>query len=244
MNAIDLRRRRAKLKRLTTDDRERMMRSRALPADFDTTQALHSPFSTPNPNMTVPTVSSATFPAFDNGTATRHLSLDTARRAPAYHTYYSTYPSASAVTPALGTGFAFTPPQSATETMSPGSAVSHFSAVNYQTQESPRRPVVGMPYANQASYASHTPQIPPRLQTHGRITRTGGDVAGSPLRSSMSYGAGADIVSEIRPERSNSLSDQASYTHERPRPSRSNTTSSVASSGPYGLGFSCKYYYQ
>ncbi|KAI7117659.1 hypothetical protein KC352_g33750, partial [Hortaea werneckii] len=36
--------RRAKLKRLTTDDRERMMRSRALPADFDMTQALHSPF--------------------------------------------------------------------------------------------------------------------------------------------------------------------------------------------------------
>ena len=36
--------RRAKLKRLTSDDRQRMMQSRALPDDFDMTQALHSPF--------------------------------------------------------------------------------------------------------------------------------------------------------------------------------------------------------
>ncbi|KAI9847037.1 MAG: hypothetical protein M1838_001077 [Thelocarpon superellum] len=35
--------RRAKLKRMTSDDRERMMRSRALPEHFDTTQALRSP---------------------------------------------------------------------------------------------------------------------------------------------------------------------------------------------------------
>ncbi|KAL9041457.1 MAG: hypothetical protein Q9214_004104, partial [Letrouitia sp. 1 TL-2023] len=36
--------RRAKLKRLTTDDQERMLKSRALPEGFDTTQALHSPY--------------------------------------------------------------------------------------------------------------------------------------------------------------------------------------------------------
>ncbi|KAL9614885.1 MAG: hypothetical protein Q9167_000627 [Letrouitia subvulpina] len=36
--------RRAKLKRLTTDDQERMLKSRALPAGFNTTQALHSPY--------------------------------------------------------------------------------------------------------------------------------------------------------------------------------------------------------
>lgn len=39
--------RRAKLKRLTSDDRERMMRSRALPDDFDMHQTLHSPFKNP-----------------------------------------------------------------------------------------------------------------------------------------------------------------------------------------------------
>ena len=37
--------RRAKLKRLTSDDRERMLKSRALPDDFDMTQALHSPYT-------------------------------------------------------------------------------------------------------------------------------------------------------------------------------------------------------
>lgn len=36
--------RRAKLKRLTTNDRERMLKSRALPDDFDTTQVLRTPF--------------------------------------------------------------------------------------------------------------------------------------------------------------------------------------------------------
>jgi hypothetical protein len=36
--------RRAKLKRLTSDDRERMMLSRALPVHFDTAQTLHPPY--------------------------------------------------------------------------------------------------------------------------------------------------------------------------------------------------------
>ncbi|KAL2803230.1 hypothetical protein BJX63DRAFT_78602 [Aspergillus granulosus] len=36
--------RRAKLKRLTSNDRERMLKSRALPDDFDTTQVLRTPF--------------------------------------------------------------------------------------------------------------------------------------------------------------------------------------------------------
>lgn len=36
--------RRAKLKRLTSDDRERVLKSRALPDDFDMAQALHSPY--------------------------------------------------------------------------------------------------------------------------------------------------------------------------------------------------------
>ncbi|KAF7718613.1 Homeobox transcription factor [Penicillium ucsense] len=45
--------RRAKLKRLTTNDRERMLKSRALPDDFDTTKVLRTPFESksiiPNP---------------------------------------------------------------------------------------------------------------------------------------------------------------------------------------------------
>ena len=43
--------RRAKLKRLTNDDRERMMRSRALPEDFKFTQSLQSTYEEPTQSM-------------------------------------------------------------------------------------------------------------------------------------------------------------------------------------------------
>ena len=215
------------------------MRSRALPADFDTTQALHSPFSTSNPSMTAPVASTATFPSFNNSTGMRPLSLDTMRRPSDYEAYYPKYPTTSTATPALGGSYAFTPPQSATDTMSPGSAAGQVSNVNFHTQESPRRTVGGLPYGAQPSFATPANTVPPRLHIHDRVTRVGADVAGSPLRSSMSYGMGANIVSETRTERSSSLSDHA-YTHERPQRSRSNTASSMTGAGPYGLGFSCK----
>lgn len=44
--------RRAKLKRLTTNDRERMLKSRALPDDFDTTQVLRTPFESKSTGQT------------------------------------------------------------------------------------------------------------------------------------------------------------------------------------------------
>lgn len=49
------------MKRLTSDDRERMMRSRALPENFDTTQALHSPLQD-YPRMGVQMVSPTSCP--------------------------------------------------------------------------------------------------------------------------------------------------------------------------------------
>ena len=49
--------RRAKLKRLTNDDRERMMRSRALPEDFNFTQSLQSTYEEPTPSMGLTTAS-------------------------------------------------------------------------------------------------------------------------------------------------------------------------------------------
>lgn len=49
-NAQVLLTRRAKLKRLTSNDRERMLKSRALPDDFDTTQVLRTPFGSKGPS--------------------------------------------------------------------------------------------------------------------------------------------------------------------------------------------------
>lgn len=52
--------RRAKLKRLTSNDRERMLKSRALPDDFDTTQVLRTPFEgKPSSDGPVSAISSA-----------------------------------------------------------------------------------------------------------------------------------------------------------------------------------------
>ncbi|KAJ5731114.1 uncharacterized protein N7483_005622 [Penicillium malachiteum] len=44
--------RRAKLKRLTTNDRERVLKSRALPDDFDTTKVLRTPFESKSTGQT------------------------------------------------------------------------------------------------------------------------------------------------------------------------------------------------
>lgn len=52
--------RRAKIKRLTADDRDRMIKMRAVPDDFDNIQALHSPYGAVH-GMTAPLASPAEF---------------------------------------------------------------------------------------------------------------------------------------------------------------------------------------
>ncbi|DAA72856.1 TPA_exp: putative Homeobox transcription factor [Trichophyton benhamiae CBS 112371] len=53
--------RRAKLKRLSLDDRERVLKSRALPDDFDMAQSLQSSYATEHHGYTTPLVSPGTF---------------------------------------------------------------------------------------------------------------------------------------------------------------------------------------
>lgn len=237
--------RRAKLKRLTTDDRERMMRSRALPADFDMTQALHSPFGAqpPQQNMGTPMPSPGTYSTFGESSGVRPLTLDTLRRVPDYDAYggQQQFASPTNITPALG-AFAFTPPQSATDTMSPASAASNASTYSFQTQESPRRFPFGMPMSSQTGYGAHHAQIP-RLHMHDRLGRPLGESVGSPLRSSMSYsGIGSTAVpSNHGQERASSFSEQSTSIHDRPQQHRSLTGPSPVASAPIGLGFSCEH---
>jgi hypothetical protein len=135
--------RRAKLKRLSTDDRHRMMSSRALPDNFDMTQALHSPFGAPTSNLGTPMPSPSAFSHFgSDGNAIRPLTLDTLRRVPDYEHFNAQYSSPAGMNTGVG-AYGFTPPQSATETISPGSAVSEISPFGMHSrhpQESPRRP--------------------------------------------------------------------------------------------------------
>ncbi|KAK3071048.1 hypothetical protein LTR53_009358 [Teratosphaeriaceae sp. CCFEE 6253] len=232
--------RRAKLKRLTTDDRERMLRSRALPADFDMTQALHAPFGAqPPPTVGTPMPSPGAYGPLGEVGGMRPLTLDTMRRGPEFEPYAPHhFASPTGITPALG-AFAFTPPQSATDTLSPASITS--AASNYSfAQESPRRFPFPIPLGTHAGYGAQQHPHVPRLHLHDRFSRPGGESAGSPLRTSMSYaGLGAHAQSQPPPqERSSSLSEHSSGFQDRPLQHRSHTNPTGSSAGPIGLGFS------
>ncbi|KAF1986969.1 hypothetical protein K402DRAFT_60439 [Aulographum hederae CBS 113979] len=186
--------RRAKLKRLTSDDRERMMRSRALPDDFDMTQALHSPFGATHGLGTPLTSPSSYTPAFPEGNMIRPLNIDTLRRVPD-----GSHISPGVMTPFSG-GFNFTPPQSVTDTLSPVSNHGDNSpAFNFSPNpmNGDRR---GNPFGNVGSTPSYTshPNIP-RLQIHDRMQRTRSESLSSPLRTSMSYSGGSDMTGTADP---------------------------------------------
>ncbi|KAK4495734.1 hypothetical protein PRZ48_013002 [Zasmidium cellare] len=234
--------RRAKLKRLTTDDRERMMRSRALPEHFDTTQALHSPFGAQPPAMGAPVSGMGGYPHYGDNGGIRPLTVETLRRVPEYDQYSQPYgPSISGVSPALG-AFAFTPPQSASEHLSPTSATSGMSPFVLQQQgayDAPRRPPIGLPGATQAGYIPQ--QQAPRHPLHDRFARsTFSEAAGSPLRSSVSYSALGSTSQPVQqyPERAASYSEHSAYGHQRPYLQRNPSNTSVTEPSSYGLGFS------
>lgn len=217
-----------------------MMRSRALPVGFDMTQALHSPFGASTPTIGTPNASVGAFAPFPDSSSIRPLTLDTLRRVPDYAQYGQQYTTPTGITPALGT-FAFTPPQSATETMSPGSVASNASPYSFHPQESPRRPGQSFTMPTHTGYGAQMPHVPPRLQIHDRLVRSATEFAGSPLRTSISYsGLGVSGLPQSQAERSQSLSEHTSYTHQRRRQSSSAVNSAPTPSGLYGLGFSCE----
>ena len=71
--------RRAKIKRLTADDRERMMKMRAVPDDFDNVGALHSPYGAVH-GIGTPMQSPVDFVPMYTDHSMRPLMVDTMRR--------------------------------------------------------------------------------------------------------------------------------------------------------------------
>ncbi|KAF2852169.1 homeobox-domain-containing protein [Plenodomus tracheiphilus IPT5] len=207
--------RRAKLKRLTSDDRERMMRSRALPDDFDMASALHSPFGNSH-GLGTPLASPGSYdPGFSGSNMMRPLSIDTLRRGP-----LDSHISPTGISPAFG-GFSFTPPQSATDALSPVSAhgESPFGFHSAPLDTSPRTSnPFSMSVSGPPAYAAQ--HSIPRLTLHAdRIVRSRAESLQSPLRTSMSYTGGNDHLNS-----SNDHHDgQRSYS---------------GSMMPYGLGYS------
>ncbi|KAF1978481.1 homeobox-domain-containing protein [Bimuria novae-zelandiae CBS 107.79] len=187
--------RRAKLKRLTSDDRERMMRSRALPEDFDMASALHSPFGNTH-GLGTPLASPGSYtPSFPEGNMMRPLSIDTLRRGPV-----DSHMSPTGITPAFG-GFAFTPPQSATDTLSPISTHGD-SSFGFPSNGLDTSPRTSNPFSSSITtspaYAAH--HSIPRLSLHAdRLARSCAESLSTPLRASMSYNGGDSLTSSHDP---------------------------------------------
>ncbi|PGH13567.1 hypothetical protein AJ79_03560 [Helicocarpus griseus UAMH5409] len=183
--------RRAKLKRLTSDDRERMLKSRALPDDFDMAQALHSPYgSRPQSSSTI-TSPGGYFNSHQEGEILSPLMIDSIRRSSdeeyvtsplsATSGYGGYFPSPTSA-PAPGSEPEMSPITTGTDraalyTSIPNPQVSASRHMNLFTRSSS--------FSNSYSHTSH-PHVP-RLQLHDSDTRSRAGSLGSPLRTSISY---------------------------------------------------------
>ncbi|KAI9833137.1 MAG: hypothetical protein M1819_003759 [Sarea resinae] len=177
--------RRAKLKRLTTDDRERMMRSRTLPEDFDMAQALRSPYGVSQGGATASIPSPSTYSPVNHGSSFGGLmALDGMRRASA-----DSGMSPIGLSPAF-TDFSFNADHGS-NLVSPVSTASQNSPITLMSGSgniSPKNtnPFVGAGPGDPSSGVTSPPQIP-RLQIHDRVFGARAESIASPLRTSMSY---------------------------------------------------------
>ena len=183
---------RAKIKRLTADDRDRMIKMRAVPDDFDNVQALHSPYGAVH-NLGGTPISSPV----DFGTSAyaehmmRPLMVDTMRRPEG-----EDHLSPTGLTPGFGSiGFPSAGGLSNPDILSPLSPPSdrggYYSSLTSPLGSGPRS---SNPYNRQNSMDSGSQMagrqaIRPLQPLHLRdtLTRSRSENLHSPLRSSMSW---------------------------------------------------------
>ncbi|OTB07807.1 hypothetical protein M426DRAFT_19742 [Hypoxylon sp. CI-4A] len=186
--------RRAKIKRLTADDRDRMIKMRAVPDDFDNVQALHSPYGA------VHGLGTPITPPVDFGTSSytdhimRPLMVDTMRRGE-----NDDHMSPTGLTPAFGSiGFNPSGTMNNSDILSPLSPSSndrgYYSSHLTSPFGGPHRN--SNPFARQGSLDSgvqtHSQNRQPirslqPLQLRETMSRSRPDSLQSPLRSSMSW---------------------------------------------------------
>jgi hypothetical protein len=154
----------------------------------------------------------------------RPLSIDTLRRGP-----IDSHISPTGISPAFG-GFTFTPPQSATDTLSPvstGHEGSPFGFPPSMDNGVSRSNPFSMSVSTSPAYAPHSI---PRLSLHAdRIARSRAESLSSPLRTSMSYTNGNDGLNGTSD--SNHMDPSLGGDHGS---SRSFSSSMM----PYGIGYS------
>ncbi|KAK7953343.1 Homeobox domain-containing protein [Apiospora saccharicola] len=188
--------RRAKIKRLTADDRDRMIKMRAVPDDFDNVQALHSPYGA------VHTLGTPITPPVDFGNPAsyadhmmRPLMLDAIRRSEAEE-----HMSPTGLSPGFGgLGFASSGPMGHSDILSPLSPPTtdrggYYSSHLASPMSSGSR--TSNPFERQNSLNSGIPMhsssrqpIRPLqpLQLREAMSRSRSETLQSPLRSSMSW---------------------------------------------------------
>jgi hypothetical protein len=209
-----------------------MMKSRALPDNFDMTPSLHGNYGA-TPGGITPGASPGSYGQLPHGHI-RPLTLDTLRR----ENIGPAYVSPTGIPPGM-TSMACTPPHSATDTMSPVARPHEGGAFGYNSRsilDSPQRAMFPGPPSSYSSQYSQSHRLP----AHDRFRRTSGETAASsPLRSNMSYGSlggeGSQHQSEARTP-GLQASDGPSYISQQ-----DSQRNMPPPSGPYGLGLSsCK----
>lgn len=176
--------RRAKIKRLTADDRDRMIKMRAVPDDFDNVQALHSPYGAVH-GLGTPISSPVDF-----GTTSyadhmmRPLMVDVRPREGEDHI------SPTGISPAFGSiGFTPSATMSNPDLLSPLSATSSdrygYSGHLSTPLSTPR---TSNPFATRQGMDMHNRIRPLQpLQLRDTMNRSRSDSLQSPLRTSMSW---------------------------------------------------------
>jgi len=230
--STDTQYRRAKLKRLNVEDRERMMRSRALPENFSMSMQASPQFGHPSSSTSPLTTSLGQNQGFGRGDAGRPLSLDTLRQGRPEHGYMSPTGPVSSIG-----SISFTPPQSATDTRSPISTADDMSAFGYGQRGvmgSPRHTALGSGSMSTPTYPTPYQQVGGRNPTVDRFRRPSGESASSPLRTNMTYGGFATPGGPGHESRdSNAPGQEQSQGH------RGTSRAMPPPPGPYGLGFNC-----
>ncbi|KAH0542176.1 hypothetical protein FGG08_003397 [Glutinoglossum americanum] len=161
--------RRAKLKRMSSEDRERMMRSRAVPEDFNIAQTLQSSYGR---------ISSGSAPIYSptsiGGNPVRSLTLDS----------LSPRTDEDALSPYFST-----PPASNSDILSPMSYTGDRTFAGYQSTgpySSPSR--TSNPFRpNGAPELLNRSNTMPRLQLHDNKSRTPPEPLPAPLKSNTTY---------------------------------------------------------
>jgi hypothetical protein len=180
--------RRAKIKRLTADDRDRMMKMRAVPDDFDNVQALHSPYGAVQ-GIGTPMQSPVDFTPQFADHLIRPLMVDTMRR-----TEHEDHISPTGLSLAFGqVGFHHGGAMSSPDTLSPlslNSADRYYSSHLSSPLSAGSRGTSLFDRHNSFSGISHVGQqsrpLQP-LQLRETMSRSRSESLQSPLRSSMSW---------------------------------------------------------